>query len=74
MLNLMEVPTRYSPVRQGSKPFRLACLRHAASVHPEPGSNSSYNEVKDKLAFTFAAQYVVCLKLFQVQTGAIIIF
>ena len=21
-------------------PVRLACLRHAASVHPEPGSNS----------------------------------
>ena len=21
-------------------PIRLACLRHAASVHPEPGSNS----------------------------------
>ena len=22
---------------------RLACIRHAASVHPEPGSNSPYN-------------------------------
>ena len=44
-------PTRYSPVRHsvkyllfrrfGSKCFvRLACVRHAASVHPEPGSNS----------------------------------
>ena len=22
--------------------IRLACLRHAASVHPEPGSNSYY--------------------------------
>jgi translation initiation factor IF-3 len=30
----------YSPVCHGSKPIRLACLRHAASVHPEPGSNS----------------------------------
>ena len=45
------LPTRYSPVRHSvashsirklhSKRFvRLACVRHAASVHPEPGSNS----------------------------------
>ena len=45
------LPTRYSPVRHsdtnifprrfGRKRFvRLACVRHAASVHPEPGSNS----------------------------------
>jgi hypothetical protein len=27
---------------------RLACLRHAASVHPEPGSNS---QKKDKVSF-----------------------
>jgi hypothetical protein len=26
---------------------RLACIRHAASVRPEPGSNSSYNGVDD---------------------------
>ena len=30
------------PVCRGSKPSRLACLIHAASVHPEPGSNSQY--------------------------------
>jgi hypothetical protein len=32
----------YSPVCHGriATPIRLACLRHAASVHPEPGSNS----------------------------------
>ena len=31
-----------SPVRHWSTcaPVRLACIRHAASVHPEPGSNS----------------------------------
>jgi len=31
-----------SPVRHWSiaAPVRLACVRHAASVHPEPGSNS----------------------------------
>ena len=39
------LPTRYSPVRrftQGLPPFhaRLACIRRAASVRPEPGSNS----------------------------------
>ena len=28
-------------------PVRLACVRHAANVHPEPGSNSPY----DSLAF-----------------------
>ena len=47
------LPTRYSPVRHSVPyPFprrgpvkrfvRLACVRHAASVHPEPGSNSHY--------------------------------
>jgi hypothetical protein len=39
------LPTRYSPVRHSTKnrsPFRvrLACVRHAASVDSEPGSNS----------------------------------
>ena len=37
--------TCYAPVRQslGPKTYtpRLACVRPAASVHPEPGSNSS---------------------------------
>ena len=43
--------TRYSPVRHSvnsasirklpqNRFVRLACVRHAASVHPEPGSNS----------------------------------
>ena len=37
-----QVPTRYSPVRHSwPKPrVRLACVRHAASVRSEPGSNS----------------------------------
>ena len=38
------LPTCYSPVRRSSIPkdesARLACIRHAASVRPEPGSNS----------------------------------
>ena len=35
----------YSPVCLWflAEPDRLACLRHAASVHPEPGSNSQKN-------------------------------
>jgi hypothetical protein len=43
-------PTRYSPVRhstQDRSPFRvrLACVRHAASVDSEPGSNSQVKVV-----------------------------
>ena len=45
------LPTRYSPVRHSVTKIsirrnrlkcfvRLACVKHAASVHPEPGSNS----------------------------------
>ncbi|VRI22244.1 transposase-like protein, IS1239 [Streptococcus pneumoniae] len=40
------LPTRYSPVRNSSREASssfsvlLACIRHAASVRPEPGSNS----------------------------------
>ena len=41
------LPTCYSPVRHSlslaGKGVRLACVRHAASVNPEPGSNSSYS-------------------------------
>ena len=37
--------TRYAPVRRSLNPKtytpRLACVKPAASVHPEPGSNSS---------------------------------
>ena len=55
------LPTRYSPVRHSVteqslrrdqvKCFvRLACVKHAASVHPEPGSNShikKFNHVQN---------------------------
>ena len=36
------LPMYSSPVRHWNPkiPVRLACIRHAASVHPEPGSNS----------------------------------
>ena len=32
-----------SPLSYRSNFVRLACIRHAASVHPEPGSNSPLN-------------------------------
>ena len=46
-----QVLTRYSPVRHlvvskasfFNNPVRLACVRHAASVRPEPGSNSPFD-------------------------------
>ena len=46
--------TCYSPVRHGvaSHPVRLACIKHAASVHPEPGSNS-LNFIFSALALSF---------------------
>ena len=45
------LPTRYSPVRhstEGRSPVRvrLACVRHAASVHSEPESNSPVENSK----------------------------
>jgi hypothetical protein len=47
-------PTCYSPVRHSSTPkglsVRLACVKHAASVRPEPESNSpnKNNPSKDR--------------------------
>jgi hypothetical protein len=43
-------PTCYSPVRHSTNPLRgfrvrLACVRHAASVDSEPGSNSHVNSL-----------------------------
>src|SRR5690625_641389 len=34
------------PQQAGSFSVRLACVKHAASVHPEPGSNSPYKTYK----------------------------
>ena len=58
------LPTRYSPVRHSvscssvrklpsSRFVRLACVKHAASVHPEPGSNSQMKScpVQDNLGY-----------------------
>ena len=33
-------PVRHSPLGPKSRIVRLACIKHAASVRPEPGSNS----------------------------------
>ena len=47
--------TRYAPVRRSLLPKkhtpRLACVKPAASVHPEPGSNSSSYVVENTLQY-----------------------
>ena len=48
------------------KSVRLACVRHAASVHPEPGSNSHV-----KMVFVSCQFY---LALFTVNSGSFLIF
>jgi hypothetical protein len=57
------LPTCYSPVRhftRGRSPFlvRLACVRPAANVRSEPGSNSPVNfpNLKSNLFVAFAAR------------------
>ena len=44
--------TCYSPVRRSSTPkglsARLACVKHAASVRPEPGSNSPLMSINNR--------------------------
>ena len=56
------LPTCYSAVRHsihGPKPVltvRLACVRRAASVHPEPGSNSPFKcQPVNRLRFVFGS-------------------
>ena len=44
-MTLGYVPTCSYLVCHGSKPIRLACLIHAASIHPELGSNSKLRQV-----------------------------
>ena len=38
-----------SPLDIRRYPVRLACIRHAASVHPEPGSNSQIKFILSSL-------------------------
>ena len=58
---------------------RLACLRHAASVHPEPGSNSQNKKnnfknlnflATNKLTFCSVFKDHLCAPLFE---GALVI-
>ena len=45
---------------------RLACIRHAASVHPEPGSNSPFDFSSKRFLLTFFLLFCYlfhCLKL-----------
>ena len=63
-----QVPTRYSPVRHSVIPgkpgdlVRLACVKHAASVRSEPGSNSHVkftnpiNRTRETLEPSYLAQ------------------
>ena len=46
---------------------RLACLRHAASVHPEPGSNSQkkINNFNYSISYNFLATQIDILLSFQ---------
>ncbi len=43
--SVRQVLTRYSPSATFTRriKYRLACVKHSVSVHPEPGSNSSFN-------------------------------
>ena len=54
-------PTCYSPVRHSYPKIsvRLACIRHAASVHPEPGSNSPFDLYSDALRLVFMIVFQV---------------
>ena len=55
--------TRYSPVRHWSAPkgftVRLECVMHAASVHPEPGSNSQTNCISSASAVRFLSELFI---------------
>ena len=49
------VPMHYSPVRHSTHPksflVRLACVKHAASVRSEPGSNSNVENDSNNFLF-----------------------
>ena len=62
-----------SPLDSGKQAFlplvRLACIRHAASVHPEPGSNSHVQFSVQFCANAFLSVCVSYLKDFTVFIG-----
>ena len=45
-------------------PVRLACVKHAASVHPEPGSNSPYRQPPAPTPYRTDSQLLPYAKLF----------
>ena len=74
------LPTRYSPVRHSVTKtsfrrnqlecfVRLACVKHAASVYPEPGSNSHVQFSVQFCANAFLSVCVSYLKDFTVFIG-----
>ena len=50
-----------SPLTVLLQSVRLACIRHAASVHPEPGSNSPFD-----LTLIYTLSSVILLKFIDV--------
>ena len=65
------LPTCYSPVRHGIATIRLACIRHAASVNPEPGSNSlkisiSHAESPPRIISSFQSYFSLASLLLRV--------
>ncbi len=55
---------RYSPICHylplAGKIVRLACIKHAASVYPEPGSNSPSKMIDCSLNLSLAIQLLRC--------------
>ena len=65
-------PSAMVTMVQAPLPHRLACVKHSVSVHPEPGSNSSFNYFFSPLFFIsyyrcffrlFFFLYHICLPL-----------
>ena len=63
-LTLGQIPTRYSAVRRSCTPkgltARLACVKHAASIHPEPGSNSPLKCTRNTYDLTHNKLTMIC--------------
>ena len=53
--------TRPPPSPEGSS--RLACVKHSVSVHPEPGSNSSFNLYNSVKLLIVLHQFIVVFAL-----------
>ena len=46
-------PSAMVTMVQAPLPHRLACVKHSVSVHPEPGSNSSFNYLFSPFLFHY---------------------